>query len=40
MKLLEEHIFNNTVISPDGDVIYRQKIGIPQGSCLSTVMCK
>ncbi|KAG8948061.1 hypothetical protein FRC04_010103 [Tulasnella sp. 424] len=37
LKLLEEHIQQNLV--KIGSDLYRQKVGIPQGSVLSTLLC-
>ncbi|KAG8979678.1 hypothetical protein FRB90_008014 [Tulasnella sp. 427] len=37
LRLLEEHIRQNLV--KIGDNLYRQKVGIPQGSVLSTLLC-
>lgn len=37
LKLLEEHIQQNLV--KIGSNLYRQKVGIPQGSVLSTLLC-
>ena len=38
LYLIEEHILNNLV--KIGNKFYRQATGIPQGSVLSTLLCK
>jgi telomerase reverse transcriptase len=37
IKLLEEHLLGNTV--KIGRKFYRQKVGVPQGSVVSTILC-
>lgn len=37
MDLLRSHVENN--LWQHGHKLYRQKVGIPQGSCLSSLLC-
>jgi telomerase reverse transcriptase len=46
LKLIKEHITENVIkvtkniYQKIGSRFYRQKVGIPQGSVLSTILCK
>jgi telomerase reverse transcriptase len=46
LKLIKEHItenvikVNKNINQKIGSRFYRQKVGIPQGSVLSTILCK